>query len=63
MMDIDIILENRCVPPWRDSIICMIAALVLTRPKSVLANSRTVVWITAWSIDGLLQLDEGSENS
>jgi hypothetical protein len=52
MIEIDIIiLGNRCVPSWREAIICMLAALVLTAPKSVLANCGIVHGIMAWNID------------
>jgi hypothetical protein len=58
MIDIDIILGNRCT--WREGIICMPTALVLVAPKSVLANRGFVHGINAWSVQ--LQLDDGGEN-
>jgi hypothetical protein len=60
MIEIDIKLGSKYVPPWRESITCMIAALVLT---AVLANCGTVLGIVAWSNDGKLQLHDGGENS
>jgi hypothetical protein len=61
MIEIDIILGNRCVPPWREGIICMSGGLVLIVAKSVLANCGTILGIMAWSVQA--QLDDGGENS
>jgi hypothetical protein len=58
MIDIDIILGNRCT--WREGIICMPTALVLIVAKSVLANRGIVLMGMAWSLQ--LQLGEGGEN-
>jgi hypothetical protein len=62
MIEIDIILGNRWVPPCMEGIICMSAALVFTAHKFVLANCGIVHGIMAWSIDGKLQLDDVGEN-
>jgi hypothetical protein len=60
MIEIDIILGNRRVPPCKEGIICMSAALA---HKFVLANCGIVHEIMAWSIGVQLQLDEGGENT
>ena len=62
MIEFDIILVNRCVPSRREAIICMSVALVLTTPKSLLANCGIVHGIMARSIGVQPQLDDGGEN-
>jgi len=59
MIKMDIILGSKYESPWRDGMICMSGALVLTVAKSVLANRGIVLGIMAWNIDGQLQLDDG----
>jgi hypothetical protein len=49
--------------PRRKEMICMSGGLVLIVAISVLANRGLVNGLTAWSIDGQLQLDDGGENS
>ena len=41
--------------------ICMFGALTLIVYKFGLTHRGIVLWIMAWSIDYLLQLDEGAE--
>jgi hypothetical protein len=60
MIEIDIILGNRWVPPCMEGIICMSAALA---HKFVLANCGIVQGIVARSNDGQLQVDDGGENT
>jgi hypothetical protein len=47
---------------WREEVICILCALVLSVAKSVLANRGIVDGIMAWSNDVQLQLDDGGEN-
>ena len=54
MIEIDIILGSKYESPWRDGMICMSGALVLTVAKSVLANRGIVLRIMAWSNDDQL---------
>jgi hypothetical protein len=61
MIEFDVILANRCVPASRESTSCMLAALVFTAPKPVLATCG-IFHGSWWSIDVQLQLDEDGEN-
>jgi hypothetical protein len=48
---------------WREEMICTSGAQVLIVAKSVLTNRGIVNGNVAWSTDGQLQLDDGSENT
>jgi hypothetical protein len=51
MIEIDIILGSKYVPPWRQEMICTSGAIVLIIAKTVLANYG-INGAMAWSIDG-----------
>jgi hypothetical protein len=63
MIKIDTLLGSKTYLPGREERICTSDALLLIVSKSVLANRGIVNGNMAWSTDGQLQLDDGSENT
>jgi hypothetical protein len=57
MIEFDIIIESK----YGGEMICIFGTLALIVSKSGLTHRGIVLWIMAWSIDYLLQLDEGGE--